>query len=351
MRRFFAITAVMACGSLLSAPGLPAQNLEIPAKRPNPPLPYTATVDPGIPAYQPIPGLSGTLKGVESNTVTSVMESWTKGFTRIYPGISIAVDIGGSGQGGPRLTSGTADFAFISRELMGREETPFVDKFGYKPLAIAVSGGSFEVKAFTDAVGFIVNKDNPLNEITFPQLDAIYSATHNRGIREPITTWGQLGLTGEWADKPIHAWGVEIPNGYDNFVAMHVLAGGQWREGIQTQHTVIPLSDKVGADKYAISYTGLAWNTSPNTKVLKLALHPGGPYIAPTFDTVANQTYPLSRVIYIFLNRAPDAPIPPVLREFIRYALSREGQQALVNDAIYTPLPAKMDATEAKKLQ
>ncbi len=351
MRKFFELTALVVLSSIAHACHASAQNLEKPAVRPNPPLPYSATVDPAIPAYQPVKGISGTLKGVESNTVTSVTEAWIKGFTKIYPGVSISVDIGGSGQGGPRLTSGIADFAFISREMMGREETPFVDKFGYKPLAIAVSGGSFEVKAFTDAVGFIVNKENPLSEITFAQLDAIYSATHNRGIREPITTWGQLGLTGEWADKPIHTWGVEIPNGYDNFVAMHVLAGGQWRDGIQTQHTVIPLSDMVGADKYAISYTGLAWNTNPNTKVLKLAVHAGGPYIAPTFDTVATQAYPLSRVIYIFLNREPDKPIPPVLREFIRYALSREGQQALVDDAIYTPLPANMDATESKKLQ
>ncbi len=206
MRKFFALAMFVALSSIVLGRGVSAQDLEKPAPRPNPPLPYSAKVDPGIPAYQAIKGLSGTLKGVESNTVTSLMEAWIKGFTKIYPGVSISVDIGGSGQGGPRLTSGIADFGFISREMMGREETPFVDKFGYKPLAIAVSGGSFEAKAFTDAVGFIVNKDNPLSEITFAQLDAIYSATHNRGIREPITTWGQLGLTGEWADKPIHAW-------------------------------------------------------------------------------------------------------------------------------------------------
>ena len=169
-----------------------AQNLETPAPRPNPPLPYSATVDPAIPAYKPVKGLSGTLKGVESNTVTVVQQKWIDGFTKIYPNVKISVDIGGSGQGGPRLTNGSADFAFIAREMMGREETPFVDKFGYKPLAVSVSGGSFAVKAFTDCVVFIVNKDNPLSEITYPQLDAIYSATHNRGIKEPITKWGSL---------------------------------------------------------------------------------------------------------------------------------------------------------------
>jgi phosphate transport system substrate-binding protein len=328
-----------------------AQNLETPAPRPDPPLPYSASVDAAIPAYKPVKGLSGTLKGVESNTVTVLQQKWIDGFSRIYPNVKISVDIGGSGQGGPRLTNGTADFAFIAREMMGREETPFVDKFGYKPLAISVSGGSLAVKAFTDCVVFIVNKDNPLDEITYPQLDAIYSATHNRGIKEPITTWGQLGLKGDWADKQIHAWGVEIPNGYDNFVNMHVLANGQWREGIQSQKTVIPLSDKVAADKYAISYTGLAWDTNPDTKVLKLAVRPGDPAIAPTFENVASQNYPLARTIYMFVNREPGKPLNPVLREFIRYALSREGQQAVVDDRIFTPLPAAMDRAETEKLK
>jgi phosphate transport system substrate-binding protein len=343
----------------ISVPGLvlsaccvaQAQNLETPAPRPDPPLPYSASVDQAIPAYKPVKGLSGTLKVVESNTVTVLQQKWIDGFTKIYPNVKISVDIGGSGQGGPRLTNGSADFAFIAREMMGREETPFVDKFGYKPLAISVSGGSLAVKAFTDCIVFIVNKDNPLDEITYPQLDAIYSATHNRGIKDPITTWGQLGLTGEWKDKPIHAWGVEIPNGYDNFVNMHVLANGQWREGIQSMKTVIPLSDKVAADKYAISYTGFAWDTNPDTKVLKLIVHPGDPAIAPTFDNVASQKYPLARTIYIFVNREPAKPLNPVLREFIRYALSRDGQQAVVDDRIFTPLPAAMDAREAEKVK
>src|SRR5260370_41112418 len=196
---------ISALGLVLSACCVvQAQNLESPAPRQDPPLPYNAVVDPAIPAYKPVKDLSGALKGGESNTVTVVQQKSIDGFTRIYPNVKISVDIGGSGQGGPRLTSGSADFAFIAREMMGREETPFIDKFGYKPLAISVSGGSFAVKAFTDCVVFIVNKDNPLNEISYPQLDAIYSATHNRGIKESITKWGQLALTGECADKPIH---------------------------------------------------------------------------------------------------------------------------------------------------
>lgn len=339
------------CFLCLLAVSARTQNLEEPAPRPNPPLPYYGKVDTSIPAYKSVGHLSGTLRGVESNTVTNLLQLWISGFTRLYPEVHFQADIGGSGQGGPRLTSGTADFGFISREMMGREETPFVDKFGYEPLAISVAGGSLAVKAFTDCVAFIVNKDNPLDEITYPQLDAIYSATRNWGSKEPITKWGQLGLTGEWADKPIHAWGVEIPNGYDHFVQMHVLANGQWRDGIQALHTVIPLSDKVAEDKYAISYTGLAWNTNPNTKVLRLAVHPGDPAIAPTFDAVAAQKYPLSRTIYMFVNREPGEPLSPLLREFIRYTLSREGQQAVVDDAIFTPLPLDMDLREAEKLK
>ncbi len=336
---------------LMVQPASFPQNLEKPVPHPNPPLPYSAKVDPAIPAYKPVSGISGSLKGVESNTVTNLMQLWIAGFTKIYPNVKIQVDIGGSGQGGPRLTAGTADFAFISREMMGREVTPFIDKFGRKPLAIAVSGGSYADKAFTDSIVFIVNKQNPLNGITFQQLDAIYSSTRNRGYKRPITTWGQLGLTGDWADKPIHAWGVEIPNGYDIFVNMHVLANGQWREGIQAEHTVIPLSDKVAEDKYAISYTGLAWDTNAGTKVLRLAKQDGGAFHSASFEEVAAQTYPLSRVIYIFINQQPGKPINPVLREFIKYTLSRQGQLAVVDDRIFTPLPAVMDTTQREKLK
>jgi phosphate transport system substrate-binding protein len=347
IKLFHTAVLVLAVATLASA-----QNLEKPAPKPNPPLPYDLTVDPAIPAYKPLKGgLYGTLKGVESNTVNDIMDAWIAGFTRIYPNVHITCDIGGSGQGGPRLTSGAADFAYLGREMMGREELPFVEKFGYKPLDIDVSGGSLNAKAFTDSIVFIVNKDNPLNELTFQQLDAIYSFTHNRGLRTPITTWGQLGLTGEWKDAPIHLWGVEIPNGYDNFVNMKVLAYGQWRDGIKTNRVVIPLSDEVAKDKFALSYTGYAWVTNPDTKVLKLAVHPGDPYIMPTLHTVADQTYPLSRVILFYINRPPGKPINPVLREFIRYILSQQGQQAVVNDAIFTPLPAALDAKEAAKLQ
>lgn len=328
-----------------------AQNLEQPKLHPNPPMPYYGKVDPSIPAYQPVPHLAGSLRGVESNTVTNLMRLWIAGFSKIYPQVHFQVDIGGSGQGGPRLTAGTADFAFISREMMGRELAPYVEKLGRKPMDLEVSGGSLNVKAFTDAVVFIVNKTNPLDHISFDQLDAIYSATHNRGIRAPITTWGQLGLTGDWADKPIRTWGVEIPNGYDVFVNMRVLANGQWKDGIQSQPTVIPLSDMVGADKYAISYTGLAWDSNPNTKVLSLSIHNGGPYISPNFQTVALQAYPLSRVIYMFFNQSPDHPLNSLLLEFFRYILSQQGQQQIVKDGIFTPLPPALDTQQRERLE
>ena len=346
MKTYLSVALALAVCSVAGA-----QDLEKPAPKPDPPMPYSATVDPSIPAYRPVKGLSGSIKGVESNTVTDVMKAWMDRFEKIYPNVKIKVDIGGSGQGGPRLTNGTADFAFISREFMGREELPFEEKFGYKPLAVSVSGGSLKVKAFTDAVVFIVNKDNPLNEISYAQLDAIYSSTHNRGIKEPITKWGQLGLTGEWADKPIDLWGVEIPNGYDVFVNMHVLGNGQWREGIKSNKVVIPLSDEVGKDKYAMAYTGMAWMTNPDVKPLALKVHTGEPAIAPTFENVAAQRYPLSRTIYMFANEGPGHPLNPIVKEFIKYTLSREGQEAVVKDAIFTPLPADWDRHEMDKVK
>ena len=336
--------------ALSSCTLLPAQAPQPPQPRPNPPLPYTAKVDPAIPSYQPVPGLSGQLTGVLSATLPGITDRWIAGFTKIYPKVKIITDLGGTDAGGPRLAEQTADFAFIARVMLGSNVQPFIDKFGYEPLQISVAGGSFAVHGFSDTMVFIVNKDNPINELSFTQLDAMYSLTRNRGGKEAITKWGQLGLTGDWADKPIHLWGVEIPNGFDTYVNIRVLANGIWRNDVQSLHTVGPLADKVAEDPYSISYTGRGQIANPNVKIIKLKVHDSDPAVEATFDTVTDQSYPLSRQVYIFVNKKPGVPLNPVLREFIRYAISREGQQAVVDDAIFTPLPASILAQQSAKL-
>ncbi len=307
-------------------------------------------VDPNLPAYHPAGPLSGNLKGVQSDTTPGLMKLWIDDFRKFYPDVHIESPIGGSGAAGPVLTNESEDFGFIAREMMIKEETPFRKKFGYEPLAIGVAGGSYRTLAFTDALVFFVNKDNPLDRLSFAQIDAIYSKTRKRGYPEDITRWGQLGLKGEWADKPIHLVGVKIENGFEHFLQQRVLDYGEWKENIEVRDTVIPLSDIVAANKYAIGYAGFAY-VKPGVKTLAIARDAKGPYYKGTLEEVAAQKYPLSRYIYIYVNKRPGKPLDPKLVEFVKFTLSRQGQEDVAKDGIFLPLPAADARAQLAKLK
>jgi phosphate transport system substrate-binding protein len=274
------------------------------------------------------------------------MKLWVGGFRKQHPAVTIDVAPTGGGVGSKALAEGQIDFAAVTREISPADEALFVTNYGYKPLEVAVVGGSYRSYGFTDALTFFVNEENPIDQLSFVQIDAIYSKTRLRGAKEPIVTWGQVDktlMTGEWADKPIHAWGVQPWNGFEQFIRLRVLKGGEWRDGLSTEKLVIPMPDRVAADRYAISYSGIAY-LKPGVGVKRIAVseNPGGPFLTGTFEEVAAQTYPLARVMYIYVNRPPGKPVDPRVREFLRYILSRDGQQAVVQDAIYTPLPSRL---------
>lgn len=319
-----------------------------PHARPKPET-FHASVDPKLPAYKPRAQLSGSLIGIQSDTTPALVALWIENFKKYYPNVEIKASIEGSGAAGSVLTEGTADFGLIAREMMTKEETPFEQKFRYRPFEVAVAGGSYRSVAFTDALTFFVNKNNPIERLSFDQIDAIYSKTRNRGGKEDITKWGQLGLQGDWADKPIHLVGVKEENGFEHFLRIRILADGAWKDGITVQDTVFPLASMVAADPYAIGYAGFGYVTD-GVKTLALAEKNSGPYYKGAFEEVEWQKYPLSRVIYIYANRAPGKPLNPVLKEFVRYILSREGQQAVVQDGIFLPLPNAYAQKELKKL-
>jgi phosphate transport system substrate-binding protein len=216
-------------------------------------------------------------------------------------------------------------------------------------LEIAIAGGSYRSLAFTDALTFFVNKDNPLEKASFAQLDAIFSRTRNRKHQD-ITNWGQLGLTGDWADKPIHLIGVKEPNGFEYFLRLRVLNGGEWKDGITVRDTVHPLAALVAADRYAIGYAGFSYLTD-GVKTLAVAEDESGPYYHGTFQEVAAQKYPLSRLIYVYANRVPGKPLDPNLKEFLTYILSEEGQQAVLQDGIFLPLRSAVAERELAKIQ
>src|SRR6266849_9306154 len=236
------VIPVIPIAMVLTAPGLGAQR-----QRPAPEPLYNAKVDPALPIYQPAASVSGSLKGICSETFPDLMTLWVDGFRKHHPGVTIDVAPTGGGVGSKALAEGQVDFAAVTREISPADEELFVKHYGYKPLEIAVVGGSYRSYGFTDALTFFVHRDNPIEHLSFAQLDAIYSKTRLRGGKESIVTWGQVGqgdqrgqrgqrrMTGEWADKPIHTWGVEPWNGFEQFIRLRVLKGGDWRDGLSTE--------------------------------------------------------------------------------------------------------------------
>ncbi len=286
-------------------------------------------LDPTLPAYRPRRGtdLSGNFRGGASDVLPGLVKLWIEGFKKYYPNANIEVSPPYAGSlGAKELVKEKLDFVFISRELRPDDLTDFKAKFGYDPLSVPISGGSYRHYGFLDALGFLVHKENPLERISFDQLDAIYSSTHHRG-GPPITTWGQLGLTGDWADKPIHAYGVKPWNGFEEFVRQRVLSRdgkrGEWRDGISFSEVVFPIARRVGEDRYGIGYSGISY-LDAGVKVLPIAEHADGPFYAPTYENVARASYPLSRLIFFNTNRAPGKPLNPLLAELLRFILSRE---------------------------
>ena len=324
-------------------------------KKPEPKETLHAKPVPGLPAYHAHGALSGEIRSVGADTMESLSKMWSEGFTKLYPDVHFSIEAKASGTAGPALVDGASDIGPVAREMLPNEIEQFVKKYGYEPFAVRVAGGSYRTPGKTHAIAFLVNKENPINQLSFAQLDAIFSKTRKRGYKE-VKTWGDVGAKGEWADKPIHLWGLIRPNGIANFVQERVLEGGEYKEGINERTTVgsLPALDAiaqgVAADKYAIGYAGFS-NVTPQTKALALAEKEGGPYFKGTFDEVVEQKYPLSRVIYIYVNRAPGKGLDPKAREFLKYVLSKEGQDAILKEGIFLPLPAEMVKQELAKLQ
>jgi len=307
------------------------------------------TLDPALPAFTPQLDrtLAGHLKGASSDVLAVLTKNWIAAFRKYYPNIAIDLPPPYAGSlGALELIKGDLDFVTVSRELKPTDVTAFRQKFGYDPASLAISGGTWRHFGFLDALGFFVHQDNPLRQLTFAQIDAVYSATHHRG-GAAITTWGQLGLTGEWADKPIHTWGVKPWNGFEEFVRQRVLSTdgkrGEWRDDISFVETVFPISPAVAKDRYALGYAGLAY-VGEGVKLLPLSADDSAPPVPPGYEEVARADYPLSRLVFVNLNRAPGKPLDPVLAEFVRFILSREGQQVILDEAVFLPLRAAQAA-------
>jgi phosphate transport system substrate-binding protein len=299
--------------------------------------------------------LRGSIRIVGTDTMKKLMDRWIAGFTAIHPGVRIELAAKGALTAAPALSDGSADLATLGREFTPSEIAGFHAKRPYDPTGIRVAIGSYDISGKTVALAFFVNQSNPITKLNFQQLDAIYCNSLLRKAPHPITKWGELGLTGEWAGRDIHPVGVNFPDGISNFIRLRVCKGGDFRPGIREEHTGGPINvldrivTDVTADPASIGYAGFA-NLKAGSKLIAIS-EDGGPYLEGTRAEVETARYPLSRYIYIFIDRAPGRPLPSLEREFLRYVTSPAGQTLVGSDNIYMPLPLSIAASQQEQLR
>ena len=287
------------------------------------------TADPKLPEYKVQPGISGNLNSIGSDTLNNLMTFWAESFRKLYPNVKIQVEGKGSSTAPPALIAGTAQLGPMSREMKAAELDGFEKKFGYKPRAVAVA---------LDGLAVFVNKDNPLKSLTLEQADAIFSATRKRG-GEAITTWGQLGLTGEWANRPISLYGRNSASGTYGYFKEHVLKGGDYSASVKEQPGSASVVQGIEKELGGIGYSGIGYATSG---VRALPIADKGAPIEPNYENVEGFKYPIARSLYVYLN-VPPAGADKLTCEFIKYVISKAGQADTIKDG-YFPLSVKAAA-------
>jgi phosphate transport system substrate-binding protein len=296
-------------------------------------------VDPGIPRYAPAAGVSGSIKSVGSDSMNNEMTLWAEGFRRLYPGVKVEIEGKGSSTAPPALTEGTAQFGPMSREMKAEEIDRFEARHGYKPS---------EVRTSIDLLAVYVHRDNPIACLSLQQVDALFSKTRRGGAKSDIRTWGDLGLTGEWKDKPISLYGRNSASGTYGFFKENALFKGDFKDTVKEQPGSSSVVQGVASDRFGVGYSGIGYRTA-DVKAVPLSLKTGQSCAEPTPEHALDGIYPLARFLLIYLNRAPGAALDPLRREFLRYILSQEGQEAVVKDG-YLPLPADLLQEERAKL-
>lgn len=295
----------------------------------------TITIDPKIASYTKTSGVSGNLSSMGSDTMINLMTLWREGFVKLYPGANLTVEGKGSATAPPALAAGTAQFGPMSRPMKPEEIEAVEKKYGFKPTEIAVA---------LDALSVYVNKDNPLDKISLYQLQCIFSKT-----TRSFNTWGDLGLTGEWATRPISLYGRNSASGTYAFFKENALAKNDYKDTVKEQPGSAAVIQGVTNDLAGIGYSGIGYLTS-GVKILPLVGRTSMDAVTPTYANVLSQKYPLSRALFIYVVKAPGKPLDPAVKEFIRFVLSKEGQ-AIVMKEQFMPLPAKMVELQLKKLE
>jgi len=299
-----------------------------------------AKVDPGIHEYKRVSGVSGNLSSVGSDTLANLMTLWAEAFKREYPNVNIQIQAAGSSTAPPALTEGTSNLGPMSRKMKDKELEAFERRYGYKPTPIRVA---------IDALAVFVHKDNPIKGLAIPQIDAIFSSTRKCGYPEDITRWGQLGLEGAWKNRAIQLYGRNSVSGTYGYFKKKALCKGDYRNNVNEQPGSASVVQSVSSSLNGIGYSGIGYRTS-GVRAVPLAKKIGQPFIEATPENAVSGKYPLARFLYIYVNKHPNKPLPPLEREFLKMVLSQSGQMVVVKDG-YIPLPKSVVEKELAKLQ
>lgn len=288
-------------------------------------------VDPKLPVYKKASGVSGNLSSVGSDTLANLMTLWAEDFKREYPNVNIQIQAAGSSTAPPALTEGTSNLGPMSRKMKDKEIEAFEKKHGYKPTAIPVA---------IDALAVYVHKDNPIKGLSIAQVDAIFSSTRKCGGMNDITKWGQVGLKGAWENRGIQLFGRNSVSGTYGYFKKKGLCKGDFKDNVNEQPGSASVVQSVSTSINGIGYSGIGYKTS-SVKAVALSKKPNGKYVAATSENAVSGKYPLSRFLYVYVNKAPNKPLDPITREFLTLVLSEQGQMVVVKDG-YIPLPAKV---------
>lgn len=289
----------------------------------------SAEVDPALEDYQIASGVSGNLSSIGSDTLANLMTLWAEEFKRAYPNVNIQIQAAGSSTAPPALTEGTANLGPMSRDMKDKEIEAFENRHGYKPTAIPVA---------IDALGVYVHKDNPIEALTIAQVDAIFSSNRRCGAAQGVDRWGQLGLTGAWANRDIQLFGRNSVSGTYGYFKTEALCKGDFRNTVNEQPGSASVVQSVSTSINGIGYSGFGYRTS-SVRAVPLSRQEGEEAYAATAENATSGRYPLSRFLYVYVNKDPNQPLSPMEREFFKLVFSRQGQEVVVKDG-YIPLPA-----------
>ena len=290
-----------------------------------------ADVDPSLKSYERVGGVSGNLSSVGSDSLANMMTLWAEEFKRHYPNVNVQIQAAGSSTAPPALTEGTSSLAPMSRKMKDSELQAFEEKFGYKPVEIPVA---------IDALAVFAHKDNPIKGLTMAELDAVFSSTRLCGHDSNITTWGQAGLDGQWANRDIQLYGRNSVSGTYGYFKEEALCKGDFKNGVNEQPGSASVVQSISQSLNAIGYSGIGYRTS-SVRTVPLAAAEGEEYIDATAENAVSGKYPLSRFLYVYVNKAPNRELAPLEREFVKLMLSKEGQEVVFKDG-YVPMPKRV---------